>query len=120
MLSYLFKGPRGLKKEEVNKTGGAYSGKTKTIAEQVNMHHLALGSPTQATFLRAVEKGWLTGFPSLTVENTKQLCTKKAQTILGHQKLIRQNIRSTKTPTPVEPELETLPIDPTPRTIATE
>ena len=52
---------------------------TKNVANQVNMHHLALGSPTKATFLQAIEKGWLTGFPSLTVENAKQFCTKKAQ-----------------------------------------
>ena len=64
------------------------------------MHHLAFGSPTQATFLKAIEKGWLTGFPNLILENAKQHCTKKSQTTLGHQKLIRQNTRSTKDPTP--------------------
>jgi hypothetical protein len=73
---------------------------TNTIAREVNMHHLALGSPTHTTFFRAIEKGWLTGFPNLTLENAKLHCTKKTQTILGHQKLIRQNTKSTKDPTP--------------------
>ena len=89
------------------KEAGSNKGNTKNIAETINMHHLALGSPTKATFLQAIEKGWLTGFPSLTVENAKQFCTKKAQTILGHQKLIRKNIQSTRI---------SVPKDPTPRT----
>ena len=72
---------------------------TKNIANQVNMHHLALGSPIHATFLQAIEKGWLAGFPNLSVKTAKEHCTKKAQTILGHQKLIRQNIQSTSAPT---------------------
>ena len=79
--------PRAMTTTEVNNTSGkAFS--TKTIADQVNMHHLTLGSPTQATFIQAVEKGWLTEFPNLTVENAKLFFTKKAKTILGHQKLI--------------------------------
>ena len=76
----------------VTKEVGRTTTNTKNIANQVNMHHLALGSPTHATFLHAIEKGWLTGFPNLTVKTAKEHCTKKAQTILGHQKLVRQNI----------------------------
>ena len=41
---------------------------TKIIADQVNMHHLALGSLTHATFLQAIEKDWLSGFPNLSVQ----------------------------------------------------
>ena len=88
--------------KEVGSKGGA-ANSTKNIAKQVNMHHLALGSPTHATFLQAIEKGWLTGFSNLSVQTTKQHCTKKAQTILGHQTLIWQNIQSTSAPTPNTP-----------------
>ena len=87
-------GPKAMVTKEVGSTPTG----TKNIANQVNMHHLALGSPTHATFLNAIEKGWLTGFPNLSVKTAKEHCTKKAQTILGHQKLIRQNIRPTSTP----------------------
>ena len=44
---------RALKTKEMdNNRGKAYN--TKNIANQVNMHHLALGSPTQATLIQAI------------------------------------------------------------------
>ena len=66
--------------EHVNK---GTTNNTKDIAEQVNMYHLALGSSPHATFLHAIEKGWLTRFPNLLVQTAKQHCTEKGQTILG-------------------------------------
>ena len=86
-------------KAMVTKEVGKSTTNTRNIADQVNMHHLALGSPAHATLQKAIEKGWLAGFPNLSLKTAKEHCTKKAQTILGHQKLIQQNIQSTSAPT---------------------
>jgi hypothetical protein len=64
------KRPTAMATKEVRTTRGQ-ANNTNTIAREVNMHHLALGSPTHATFFRAIEKGWSTGFPNLTLENAK-------------------------------------------------
>ena len=43
-----------------NEVGSTHNG-TKNIANQVNIHHLALGSPTHATFLQAILFRWRVG-----------------------------------------------------------
>ena len=68
--------PKAMSTQEVGSNKGK-SNNTKNIAETINMHHLALGSPTKATFLQAIEKGWLTGLPSLSVENSKNSTPRK-------------------------------------------
>ena len=94
------RGTTNNKKNNTEQVNRGTANNTKNIAEQVDMHHLALEAPTHATFLHAIEKGWLIGFSNISVQTAKQHCTKKTQTILGHQKLIRKNIQSTRAPTP--------------------
>ena len=58
--------------------------------------HAALGFPTKWTMLRAIKKGWLVGWPGLTVENVNKWFPESDETQAGHMKQQRQGVRSTQ------------------------
>ena len=63
----------------------------------INFYHATVGYPPIQSWLSAIDKGYFVGWPGLTSERVRKYCTKKIQTTLGHQKLVKQNVKSTKT-----------------------
>ena len=90
----------------------------KSKAELAMYYHATLGSPAPSTLLRAIRRGHLTTFPSLTTQLITKHLPKSLATVLGHQDQEARNIRSTRLPllstaapicdtdTDIEPHLE--------------
>ena len=68
-------------------------------ADIVAWHHASLGSPTVSRLLKALDKGYLHGFPGLTSRTVRNHPPFSAATVKGHQDRVRKNLQSTK-PTP--------------------
>ena len=67
--------------------------------------HAASGYPPKETWLRAIEANYYTSFPVLTVKRVRKYLIEPEVTTLGHLKMIRKNVRSTKVkPDPVKEE----------------
>ena len=62
----------------------------------VAFHHAALGSPTFSTLQKALDNGYLSGFPGLSSQSLRRYPPFSAATIKGHQDLARKNVKSTK------------------------
>jgi hypothetical protein len=67
-----------------------------TAAEIVRFMHATMGYPTIATLKRAIMKGFLEGFPGLTLKWLRDYPPISEATIMGHLKQNRKNVRSTK------------------------
>jgi hypothetical protein len=67
-----------------------------TAAEITRFMHATMGYPTIATLKRAIMKGFLEGFPGLTLKWLKDYPPISEATIMGHLKQKRKNVRSTK------------------------
>jgi len=80
-------------------------------AEIVAFHHAALGSPALSTLQKALDAGYLPGFPGLTPKTLRLHPPFSVATIKGHQDHVRKNVQSTKPkPTP-PPKTSTAPIE---------
>ena len=80
---------------------------TPSTKQLIAFYHGALFSPVLSTLTNAIQKGYLHGFPGLTVENLKKNPPHTAATSLGHLDQKRKNVKSTQNDT-TEPTLEQL------------
>ena len=65
-------------------------------------YHATLFSPTKKTWIKAINKGFFTGWPGLTSKAVNKYLTPQIPTIMGHLKQTRQHLLSTK---PTQPKL---------------
>ena len=72
-------------------------GLTAKAKELVQFSHAALFSPTIKTLAQALSKGYVAGFPGLTVKTLRRHRPSTAFTDAGHLDQQRQNLRSTRT-----------------------
>ena len=74
------------------------------LADMVAFSHAALFSPSLSTLQRALDSGYITGFPGLTASNLKKFPPQSIAMHKGHLDQSRKNYRSTKgtTDTPLE------------------
>ena len=87
----------------------------------VSKWHRAFGSPPLPTFLKAIRLGWIT-VPGLTGALVSRNPPLSAATVKGHLDLVRQHIRSTRSPPPqavLGPVLRSS-ISPTPTIISSD
>ena len=68
----------------------------RTQAEMIRFYHAAAGFPTQATWLRAIERGYYASWPGLTVKAARKHFPESEETQKGHMKAQKSGIRSTK------------------------
>ena len=78
-----------------------------TVRKQLVWLHGALGSPTHSTLIAAIEAGYLTTFPHLTVRNVRRFLPQSRSTIQGHLDQSRANQRSTQPRPPALPPVST-------------
>jgi hypothetical protein len=78
----------------MNFANSAYKEK-KTIEELISFLHVAVGSPTVATWGTAIDKGFFNTWPGLTSSFVRKRLPKSMATILGHVHMQRQGVRST-------------------------
>ena len=57
--------------------------------------HACAGFPTIATWTQAIDRGYYLGWPGLTASRVRKWLPDSEETVLGHQQLVRQGIRST-------------------------
>ena len=76
--------------------------KTKS-ADIVAFHHASLGSPSLSTLQKALDAGYLPGFPGLTSQTLRLHPPFSVAEIKGHQDHVRKNVQSTK-PKPPKPK----------------
>jgi len=62
----------------------------------VRFSHAALGFPTKATMLKAIQNNWLFSWPGLTVSVVKIFFPDTTETPKGHMQQQRQGVRSAK------------------------
>jgi hypothetical protein len=58
--------------------------------------HAVCGYPVKSTWLRAIKAGNFVGWPMLTERNVSKYCPDMDETLKGHMKQTRKNVRSTK------------------------
>jgi hypothetical protein len=68
----------------------------KSIQSTITYLHACCFSPVTDTWLKAIQNGHCTTWPSVTVENVRKYLSKSDATSKGHMNQIRQNIRSTQ------------------------
>ena len=74
----------------------------KPVQQLINFYHMTFGAPPISSWKKAIQNGWFTTWPGLTASRVTKYCSKKPETIYGHQRLINQHIQSTK-PKPATP-----------------
>ena len=57
--------------------------------------HACAGFPTVATWTKAIDRGHYLGWPGLTASRVRKWLPESEETVMGHQQLIRQGVRST-------------------------
>ena len=62
----------------------------------VAFHHASLGSPALSTLTKALDAGYLPGFPGLTPQTLRLHPPFSVAEIKGHQDHVRKNVQSTK------------------------
>ncbi len=67
-----------------------------SIPVAIRFLHAAVGYPTKATWLRAIKNGYYATWPTITTASVTVHFPKSIETIKGHTKKQRQNVRSTK------------------------
>jgi hypothetical protein len=81
----------------------------KKKADIVQYLHKAAFSPVKSTWIRAIQAGFYTTWPNLTVEMIEKHLKKAQATVKGHLRQIRQNLRSTTTTaTPIDTNVMTM------------
>ena len=68
----------------------------RTQAELVRYFHAAAGFPTQATWIRAIKRGFFASWPGLTEKAVRKHFPESEETQKGHMKAQKSGIRSTK------------------------
>ena len=68
-------------------------------ADIVAFMHAALGSPVLSTLRKAIDNGYIHGFPGLTSRTIRNHPPFSVATVKGHQDHIRKNVQSTSKPT---------------------
>ena len=66
-----------------------------TIPQLMRYLHACAGFPVTKTWSTAINRGYYIGWPGLDAARVNQYLPKSEETTLGHQKLVRQGIRST-------------------------
>lgn len=77
--------------------------KVQSVSSLINYLHRTCCCLPISTWIEAVNRDLFTGWPGLSSKRIRKYCTKKEEMTIGHQKLIRQNIRSTQPKPPPEP-----------------
>jgi hypothetical protein len=66
------------------------------VHETIQYLHAAAGSPVLSTFVKAIEAGNFTTWPTLTAQHVKKYLGKSEATVKGHLNQTRKNVRSTR------------------------
>ena len=94
----------------VNSVASVYQ--TKILKDAMQLYHAAINNCAKSTLLTEASKGILPLWPLLTRANISKYVTEKQATHMGHMKIIRQNLRSTRIEVPLYLQnLETEGID---------
>ena len=91
----------------------------RSIPNLMQFLHACAGFPTVATWSKAIDAGYYLGWPGLTASRVRKYLPDSEETTLGHQKLVRQGLRSTRKPAPTtskgeDEEGDTAPVKPRP------
>ena len=81
----------------------------------VRFLHAAAGFPTQATWIAAIKAGNFVTWPGLTAEAVNKHFPESDETLKGHMKMQRMNVRSTKKKAKPEMTNEDVPTAPNPK-----
>ena len=73
-----------------------------TIPQLVRYLHACAGYPTTNTWCQAINRGYYISWPGLNASRVKMYLPKSELTTIGHQKLVRQGVRSTSKGDPQE------------------
>ncbi|OEU20461.1 hypothetical protein FRACYDRAFT_181335 [Fragilariopsis cylindrus CCMP1102] len=65
-----------------------------TVAALTNFFHMTLGSPSIPEWINCINNNWFKSWPGLSADRVRKHCTKKEQTTLGNQKMIKKNVRT--------------------------
>eukprot|EP00536_Pseudo-nitzschia_multiseries_P003803 jgi/Psemu1/8562/gm1.8562_g len=74
--------------------GGAYQ--IQAVPKLLNFYHAAVGYPTKATWVSAIDQRSFATWPGLTVQQGNQYLEDLEETTMSHMQLIRQGIQSTR------------------------
>jgi hypothetical protein len=66
------------------------------VYDTIQYLHAAAGSPFPSTFIKAIQAGNFTTWPTLTPEHVNKYLEKSEATVKGHLNQTRKNVRSTK------------------------
>ena len=69
-----------------------------STVQQLAFLHACAGYPTRTTFLRAIRRNYLLGWPQLTLQKATRLLLKSVHTTNGHLHMLRKNVRSSHHP----------------------
>ena len=83
----------GLPKQTIRTNCNAYALRDPTSL--VQYLHACAGFPTKATWTKAINQDYYIGWPGLTASRVTKYLPKSEATVMGHQKLTRQGVRST-------------------------
>jgi hypothetical protein len=70
--------------------------KISKVYDTIQYLHAAAGSPVQSMFIKEIEAGNFTTWPTLTAQHVKMYLEKYAATIKGHMNQTRTNVWSTR------------------------
>jgi len=79
----------------------AKSYEVKTVEALINYYHMTLGSPPITEWINCINKFWFKSWHGLTADRVRKYCTKKEQTTLGNQRMVKKNVNSTQVIDPV-------------------
>ena len=68
---------------------------TRSLPNLMQFLHACAGFPTVATWVKAIDAGHYMGWPGLSTSRVRKYLPDSEETTMGHQKLVRQGVRST-------------------------
>lgn len=78
------------------------------LPDMVAYSHATLFSPSLSTLQRALDLGYITGFPGLTATNLKRHPPQSIAMHKGHMDQTRKNYRSTRPPSDAQPDIDSI------------
>jgi hypothetical protein len=94
---------RALKTAQVtNITTRVKEYEVKAIPNLIRFLHAAVGYPVIKTWSNAIEKNYYIGWPGLTAKRVRKYLLPSEHTAKGHLHMVRQGIKSTNKPVPVQ------------------
>ena len=72
-----------------------------SIDERIKFYHAFLFSPTLQTLSRAIDAGYLTTFPSITLRQLQKYPPRSKSTVKGHLESIKKGLRYAQIPQPI-------------------